>query len=99
VPYQSCWVVVADVQLREHVVDDPVLEVRHPGRRPGPRRRPASTHEDETGAEQDAHCGTDRTSNQRDQQPEHMVNDTFAIVKTTVRSSVCQKIGSLRTEL
>ena len=62
---------VADAELGEHVVEDTVLEVRHPepdldgdhdGHRPD---------EHETRCEQHAHDGADADEQQRDQRAEH----------------------------
>ena len=89
--------VVADVELGEDVVDDAVLEVRHPVpdlHRDDRRHRP---DEHEPGGEEDPHQVETRTSSSAISVPSTIVRPTFATVKTTVRRSVCQKIGSWRT--
>ena len=51
------------------------------------------------GREQHADDRADAHEQQREQRPEPIVRPTFTAVNTTVRSSVCQKTGSWRTEL
>ena len=61
----------AEMELRQHVVDDAVLEVRHPVpdlHGDDDRHRP---DEDEPRAEQQPHRLADADEEQRDQQPEH----------------------------
>ena len=98
VAYQSCWKKSPRCEMGQDVVDDAVLEVRHPVpdlHRDDDRHRP---DEDEPGAEQHAHAVLTRTSSSAISMPSTIVKQTFAAVKTTVRSSVCQKTGSCRTE-
>ena len=90
--------VVTDVELREDVIEDAVLEVRHPEpdlHGDDSRHRP---DEDEAGCEEHADPRRDPDEQVCDERADADRQSDVRRGEDTVRSSVRQKISSWRTD-